>query len=67
MQLNPDLYVSDLAQQWRNGNCKDVINILKNEHPAMVALLFTEGGLQRHDINNITNRLIDDRVSLIQG
>jgi hypothetical protein len=57
-----------LIVSWINGNKRYVIDKLKNDHPALTALVITEGAKSKRltlsDVNSIVNMLIDDRVEL---
>lgn len=67
LTIDPEVSASELVESFVNGNKKDVINALKQDHPALTALfLYTaQGKLSESDINYIINTLIDDRMSLV--
>ena len=43
-RIDLDVTASDLAESWINGNRNHVIDILKIDHPGLVALLLTQHG-----------------------
>jgi hypothetical protein len=70
MRISPDTTVSSLIESWINGNRKDVINTLADDHPGLTAVLIVQGladgRLKRTDANAIANLLIDRRVDMLR-
>jgi len=63
-----DVKLTELFQLWANSKQSTVIDILAEDHPALVALFIAQGiadkVLTRGDINTIANLLSDKRVNL---
>lgn len=58
--------VSELLETWRNGNRKDVIDVLESSHPCVTALFLTTGIADKQlggaDRNIVTNMLLDRKI-----
>lgn len=71
MTIDPDVTVSDLLDQYVNGNRKDVLDALENDHPGLTAMFLIVGigekRLDRSDCNTITNMMMDRRREMAQN
>lgn len=65
-----DHNVSDLLDNWTNGNKSYVIDALANDLPGLTAMFLvtgiTEKRLTQSDCNHLTNRLIDIRMGAFE-
>ena len=63
--IDSEVLVSDLVEQWINGNRVYVLDILESDHPGLTAIMIVQGSQDRalsiEDCNSITNMLIDRR------
>lgn len=64
-EIDGDITVKELADMWLNGNRKEVIDRLENDHPGLTAMLLIQGRLDHDlgatDCNAIANMLMDRR------
>jgi len=69
-QVVSDVKIKDLLELWKS-NQKKTIEILAEEHPAVVAMLIAQGvadgEIKKGDLNSIANLLIDKRIKLAQS
>ncbi len=67
--IDCEVTANQLIETFINGNRKDAINALKNDHPGLTALFFYIAcrKLPVSDMNWITNSLIEDRMELAQS
>lgn len=65
-----DYTLSFLLKKWSHKEHAVVINILKDDHPALTALFIAQGVAEqivsRSDLNKIANSLSEDRQKLFQ-
>lgn len=66
--IDVEISVSQMIENWKNGNCKEVLEALKEDHPGLTAMFMLEGirskVLKEIDCNRIANILIEDRMEL---
>lgn len=71
MKIDPEVNVMDLLTNWVNGNRKDVLCSLENDHPGLTAMFLITGigekMLSRTDCNIVTNLLMDQRIEKAQS
>jgi hypothetical protein len=65
-----DWKLADLFQLWKDDKHTEVINILGEDHPGLVAAFIAQGiadkRITRSDVNEIANLLIEKRIKLAQ-
>jgi hypothetical protein len=71
MKIDPEVSVSELLDNWVNGNRSYVIAKLESDHPGLTALFIVQGTidgcLKASDCNSVCNRLIDCRMGIVNG
>ncbi len=69
--IDDEVSADSLIEAWKNGNKTDVLNKLANDHAALTALVLVTGATDKRltlaDCNEITNKLIDRRVAMLNG
>lgn len=71
IEIDCDALASELIEQWANGNKNDVIRQLSTDHAGLTAMVIVTGSTERTlslgDVNEITNRLMDERVAIARN
>ena len=69
--IDPQLIVSDMVADYQNGNKNEIIERLQTEHPGIVALFYHTVALYNvlpeTSLNEITNRLCDNRMEIVNA